>query len=92
METMPKELLQAGLAGIIMGLVMYFVIRPIVDGMLKQLDKSNQHLEAASKEITAQREERQQNCLRHQAHDEENLRVLKQLGESMDALVRRAKE
>ncbi len=80
---MLEKLMEYGLAGAIMGLTMYLVVRPLVSSLTTGL-------EASQKEIAAQREERVAMCQRHQSFHDESIRALQGLTASVDALVRRA--
>jgi len=80
---MPEKLLEYGLAGLIMGGVMYLVVQPLVRGVLAQLER-------AQDEISAQREERMQVCSRHHEFHEQMRTGMTGLMQSIEALVRRA--
>ncbi len=75
--------MEYGLAGAVMGLTMYLVVKPLVGSLTAGL-------EASQKEIAAQREERTTMCRRHQDFHDQSIRALQGLTESVDALVRRA--
>lgn len=80
---MPEKLLEYGLSGAVMGLVMYLVVKPLVNALLSQLDVANAQIQAG-------REERETLCARHQAFHDRTMGVLEGLRSSVDALVRRA--
>ncbi len=80
---MTEKLLEYGLAGAVMGGVMYLVVQPLVRGVLGQLER-------AQAEISAQREERMQVCARHHEFHESMREAMQGLLRSVDALVRRA--
>ncbi len=98
---MIEKLLEYGLAGAVIALVFLFVVGPmmralvariadLVHTLTTQVDKGNEHVEAAIKEITATRLERQEMCQRHQQNDIETLASLKNLSAGFEVLVRRA--
>jgi hypothetical protein len=80
---MLEKLMEYGLAGAVMGLVMYLVVKPLVGSLI-------QGLESSQAEIAAQREERTAMCRQHQEYHDRSLTILAGLQSSVDALVRRA--
>jgi hypothetical protein len=80
---MPEKLLEYGLSGIVMGGVMYLVVKPLVLALLEQLD-------AANVQLNADREERENLCARHQEFHNRTIGILEGLRSAVDAMVRRA--
>jgi len=78
-----EKVMEYGLAGAVMGLTMYLVVKPLVGSLTAGL-------EVSQKEIAAQREERTAMCQRHQDFHDQSIRALQGLTASVDALVRRA--
>lgn len=80
---MLEKLVEFGLAGAVMGLVMYIVVRPLVNALVAQVATANEQLSAA-------REEREKLCARHHDFHNRTITILEGLRASVDALVRRA--
>ncbi len=80
---MLERLMEYGLAGAIMGLTMYLVVKPLVGSLVRGLESSQA-------EIAAQREERGTMCRRHQDFHDQSMQALQGLNESVEALVKRA--
>jgi len=80
---MPEKLLEYGLSGAVMGVVMYWVVKPLVNALLGQLAAVNQQIEA-------ERRSRETVCIRHEQFHERTLHALDGLLASVDGLVRRA--
>jgi len=105
MGLIEQELAKYGLAGAVMGLVFYLVVKPLVGGLITSAQSAFDHignqaeghrlerLEAMKvdrEERAAAAAERERMCLRHQQHDEASLQALEGLRDSVTALVARA--
>jgi F0F1-type ATP synthase membrane subunit b/b' len=83
MEQFILKAAESGIGGLITGLVLYFVVSPLLGTLRKSL-------EGSQAEIAAQRQERETMCARHQTLNEKNIEILSGLKASIDVMVRRA--
>jgi len=86
--TMEQFLLKAaesGIGGLITGLVLYFVVRPLI-GVLED------SLAGSQTEIAAQRVERETMCRSHQQFHEKSIETLSALKTSIDVQTAMAKK
>lgn len=86
---MEEKLLQLGLAGAIMGLVMYVVVKPLVTRIVQQSSDSQK---ALAEELTASRNERTTMCERHQQFHMQTIEVLTKLAASVDRIGNEGKQ
>jgi hypothetical protein len=77
-----EKLLEFGLAGAVMGLVMYMVVKPLVNALLGQLMVARDQLEGA-------RLDRERMCVAHNEFHQRSIGALDSLKVSMEALVQR---
>ena len=82
-ETWLAKLPDYGLAGLVIGMVCYLVLKPMVNTYTSSI-------QAALAEVAEQRKERLAMCGVHREHDDKALQLLQGLMLSMEGLVRRA--
>lgn len=75
-QSILQKMLEYGLAGVVMGFVMWAVVRPLLNGMMEQLRMA--------------REDRITQCERHADYHQNSTEILTGLAASVDSLVRRA--
>lgn len=93
-ETILTKVLEGGLSGLLMALVMYVVVRPLIGSLTSQNASAQKQLtdtlETAAADRQASAEERQVICQRHHEFHEQMRTAMAALVQSTDALLRRA--